>query len=105
MTATLLYYSLFGVTVGIEPYLIEPQSIVLPLHYSHHLAEADGLEPPRLLHPHDFQDHVPLLWALPFDVPRGIEPLFLGSNPRVINHYTTEQYVVVTGFEPVISTL
>ena len=98
------------------------------------MAEEEGFEPPRLLHPFGFQDRplqpglgIPPQWwlraelnrrhedfqssALPTElpsqmaVPTGLEPAISSVTDWHVNHYTMEPLVAGEGFEPTTSGL
>ena len=66
------YTSTFGRLMGFEPITSEPQSLMLPLHYSRH----------KILVP-----------------PPGLEPGLNASKAFVLSSYTTEAFVLLIRFE------
>jgi hypothetical protein len=123
------------VTAVFETCLTEPQSVVLPLHYSHHISGKQRTRPPNPYKglPH-FQDVSPLhcsCFTFLFVTAAGLEPTLTesksvmltitsyGSFERVfrielkyptwkegiINHYTIPAFEPETGIEPATLTL
>ena len=65
----------FGVTVGIDPYLTASQTVVLPLHYSHHISGEGGIRTHGAFTLGGFQDLCTKpLYDLSIVTTAGLEP-------------------------------
>lgn len=83
--------------MGFEPITSEPQSLMLPLHYSRHIIQLSVSK----LHPQNEHLVCYLTPQLKFNQvpPPGLEPGLNASKAFVLSSYTTEAFVLLIRFE------